>query len=113
MGAVLDPKFTVHRLGEPAVRILGGPFNHMKPMLGKTFARARTAEAQGKRKANEHIFGIDVIATQGHPKHHKDEDSSLLRILKSGGAWGKEALHAIDRADDMQCELWRRTEANA
>ena len=69
------------------------------------FARARTVEAQGKRKAAEHIFEIDVIATQGIPKQFDDEESSMLRILQSGGAWGKETLHAMDRAEDMQCEL--------
>ena len=84
MGAVLDPNFTVHGFGEPAVRILGGPFNQMKTMLGEMFVRARTAEAQGKRKDNEHIFGIDLVATQGHPKQHNGEHNSLLRILQSG-----------------------------
>ena len=44
---------------------------------------------------------IDVVATRGNPKLHDEEDSSRLRILQSGGAWGKEALHAIDRAGDM------------
>ena len=86
MGAVLDPMFTVHRFGEPAVRLLGGPFNHMKPRLSDMFVRARTAEAQGKRKATEHIVEIDVIATKGNPKQHDDEGSSMPAILQSGGA---------------------------
>ena len=105
IGEVFDTKFNLHRYGEPAVRILDGPFNHMKPMLGDLFARARTAEAQGKRKLNVHISEIDAVATRGNPKLHDEEDSSRLRILQSGGAWGKEALHAIDRAEDMQCDL--------
>ena len=106
MGAVLDTNVTLHRYGEPAVRILEAPFNHLKPMLGDLFARARTAEAQGKRKANEHISEIDAVATRGNPKLRDEEESSRLRILQSGGAWGKEALHAIDRAENMQCDLY-------
>ena len=104
MGAVLDTNFTLHRYGEPAVGILEGPFNHMKRMLGEMFARALTAEAQGKRKATEHIVEIDAVAKRDNPTLHDEEESSRFRILQPGGAWGKEALHTIDRAEKMQCD---------
>ena len=58
------------------------------------------------------IFEIDSLATRGDPKQFNDEASSLLRVLKCGGAWGKEALHVIDRADDLQCELCGGGELN-
>ena len=74
-------------------------------MLADMFARARTTHSQCKRKVTENISNIDIVAARGFPKQLNEEYVSLLRVLTCGGAWGKEARHAIDRADDMQCEL--------
>ena len=74
-GAMLDQKFTVHRFCEPAVRLLEGPFSHMKPMLADMFARARTCEAQGKRIITERVLEIDSSASNGYPKKMPEEIS--------------------------------------
>ena len=57
------------------------------------------------RKIHCGVLELDLHATNAHMNKIPSQDIYLIKSLQNGGAWGKSAMHKIDRAEDDRCEL--------